>query len=172
MKNTKTSSPALPVERSEAERSEDERGATGKEENADDTAGVDRVIAAFQEMLPLARELKVRISIENHGGASRSAANIVRIIKATDPKWVGALVDFGNFPEEILYDEIAKVLPYAFAIHVKTRDGGEAAYDIDRVFRMLKAQQYKGALSIEFGGKGDPMEGVQKSRELILKHWN
>src|ERR1019366_7901564 len=29
MKNTKTSSPALPVERSEAERSEDERGATG-----------------------------------------------------------------------------------------------------------------------------------------------
>jgi transposase-like protein len=29
MKNTKTSSPALPVERSEAERSEDERNATG-----------------------------------------------------------------------------------------------------------------------------------------------
>jgi hypothetical protein len=29
MKNTKTSSPALPLERSEAERSEDERNATG-----------------------------------------------------------------------------------------------------------------------------------------------
>src|SRR6059036_2764019 len=71
-------------------------GTTGPE-NADDTIGVDRVIRIFnEELVPLAKELNIRISMENHGGVSKTAANIVKIIKATDPKWVGALVDFGN----------------------------------------------------------------------------
>ena len=62
--------------------------------------GVDRVVTAFKELLPLARELHLRISIENHGGVSRSVANIIRIIQATDPKQVGALIDFGGLPAD------------------------------------------------------------------------
>jgi sugar phosphate isomerase/epimerase len=150
-------------------------GATGRQENADDTLGVERVIAAFKELLPLARELKVRISIENHGGVSRTAANIVKIIKATDPKWVGSLVDFGNFPADIRYDEIAAVVPYAFVTHVKIGEfdqNGEAKdYDFPRVLQILKKNRYKGSISIEYEGKGDPIEGVRKSRALILKYW-
>ena len=53
--------------------------------------------------------------MENHGGVSKTAANIIRIIKATDPKWVGALVDFGNFPIEHKYEEVEMVAPYALA---------------------------------------------------------
>lgn len=150
-------------------------GATGRQENADDTLGVERVIAAFKELLPLARELKVRISIENHGGVSRTAANIVKIIKATDLKWVGSLVDFGNFPADIRYDEIAAVTPYAFVTHVKIGEfdqNGEAKdYDFPRVLQILKKNRYKGSISIEYEGKGDPIEGVRKSRALILKYW-
>ena len=36
---------------------------------------------------------------------------------------------------------------------------------------MLKKNKYKGPISIEFEGKGDPVEGVRKSRALILKYW-
>jgi sugar phosphate isomerase/epimerase len=150
-------------------------GATDRQENADDTLGVERVVAAFKELLPLARELKIKISIENHGGVSRTADNILKIIRATDPKWVGALIDFGNFPPAIRYDEIAKLAPYAFATHVKVNEfdqNGEAAsYDFPRVLSILKKQRFKGPISIEYEGKGDPLEGVRKSRALILKYW-
>jgi sugar phosphate isomerase/epimerase len=150
-------------------------GSTGRQENADDTLGVERVIAAFQELLPLARELKLKISIENHGGVSKTAANIVKIIKATDPKWVGALVDFGNFPPDVRYSEIEAVTPFAFVTHVKVMEfdaNGEAAdYDFPRVLQTLRKNKYKGPISIEYEGKLDAVEGVQKSKALILKYW-
>lgn len=150
-------------------------GATGRQENADDTIGVERVVEAFKELLPLARELNIKISIENHGGVSKTADNIVKIIKATDSRWVGALVDFGNFPADVRYEEIAKVAPYAFTTHVKINefdDRGEAkSYDFPRVLEIFKKIKYKGPISIEYEGSGDPIEGVQKSRALILKYW-
>ena len=148
-------------------------GSTGKQENADDTLGLERVIAAFKEILPLAKELNVKISIENHGGVSQKADNVVKIIKATDPKWVGALVDFGNFLEA-RYEEIPKVAPYAFSTHIKVgffHPDGEADIDLPRIFAMLKKHNYKGPLSIEYEAKGDPVEGVKKTRALILKYW-
>jgi L-ribulose-5-phosphate 3-epimerase len=145
-------------------------------ENADDTLGADRVIKAFNEQLvPLAKELNIKISMENHGGVSKTAANIVRIIKATDPKWVGALVDFGNFPIEHKYEEVEMVAPYALVTHVKVNvfdDKGEAKeYDFPRLLAMLKKVNYKGPLSIEYEGKGDPVEGVRMTKALILKYW-
>ncbi|HTM48409.1 MAG TPA: sugar phosphate isomerase/epimerase family protein [Bryobacteraceae bacterium] len=150
-------------------------GSTGAE-NADNTAGVDRIIRIFnEELVPLAKELKIRISMENHGGVSKTAENIVKIIQATDPKWVGALVDFGNFPPEVRYEEVAKVAPYAFVTHVKVNvfdEKGEAAeYDFPRVLGMLKKNHYRGPISIEYEGKGDPVEGVRQTKALILKYW-
>jgi sugar phosphate isomerase/epimerase len=149
-------------------------GGTGPE-NADDTLGIERVVAAFKELLPLAKELKLRMTIENHGGVSRSAANIVRIIRETDPKWVGAMLDFGNWPPAVRYQEVETLAPYAFGTHVKVNvfdENGEAAeYDFPRVLQSLKKLRYKGAISIEFEGKGDQVEGVRKSTALILKHW-
>jgi L-ribulose-5-phosphate 3-epimerase len=150
-------------------------GSTGRQENADDTLGVERVIAAFKELLPLARELGVRITIENHGGVSRTAANILKIIQATDPKWVGSLLDFGNFPEDVRYREIALVAPHAMVTHIKVNEfdaEGEAVdYDLPGVLELLKKHNYKGPLSIEYEGKEDPVEGVRKTRALILKYW-
>jgi sugar phosphate isomerase/epimerase len=150
-------------------------GNTGRE-NVDDTLGVERVVKAFNEQLvPLAKELKLKISIENHGGVSKTAANIVKIIKATDPAVVGALVDFGNFPIAVKYTEVETVAPYALVTHVKVNvfdDKGEAAeYDFPRVLAMLKKLDYKGPISIEYEGKGDPVEGVRKTKALILKYW-
>ncbi len=141
----------------------------------DDALGVQRLIASVKEMLPLARQLKVRIAIENHGGVSARADNLIAIIRGTDPKWVGALLDFGNFPADIRYEEIQKLAPYTFGTHVKVGEMDERGdiknYDVARVFKILKARKYKGSLSIEYSGKNDPMEGVPKSRDLIRKYW-
>lgn len=150
-------------------------GATGAE-HADDTLGVDRVVAAFNhDFIPLAKELNLKIAIENHGGVSMKAANVVRIIQGTDKQWVGALVDFGNFPLERKYAEVAQVAPFAFATHVKVNvfdDNGESKeYDFPRVLKMIQQNHYTGPISIEYEGKGDPVEGVRKTKALILKYW-
>lgn len=149
-------------------------GGTGDPEK-DDTVGVERCISAFKEMLPLAKKLKIKMTIENHGGVSRTADNILKVIKGTDPKWVGSCLDFGNWPEEVRYESCQKLAPYTYHTHAKSysfrEDGEEARIDYGRILKMLRDARYKGALSIEFEGGGDPLEGVKKTRDLLLKHW-
>jgi L-ribulose-5-phosphate 3-epimerase len=141
----------------------------------DDTIGTDQCIAAFKNLLPLAKELKLKMTIENHGGPSKKADNIIRIIKSTDPKWVGSCMDFRNWPAEVILEENAKVAPYAYHVHAKAHNfddkGEETSVSYGKVLQMLKDANYKGAVSIEFEGPGDQIEGVKKTRDLILKHW-
>lgn len=149
-------------------------------EDLDETVGVERCIAAFQQMLPTARELGIRMTIENHGGPSRNADWILRIIKATDPEWVGSCLDFGNWPSdppELKYESIAKLAPYAYHTHVKTLEfdasGNEVRTDYRRAFDILRPTNYQGAISIEWEGRdpADPVEGVRLSRDLVRRHW-
>ena len=149
-------------------------GGTG-DPNTDGTVGVERVVAAFKQLLPLAKELKVKITIENHGGVSAKADWILRIIKDTDPKWVGSCLDFKNWPKDVMYEENAKLAAYAYHTHAKAHsfdaEGEETTVDYRRVLQMLKDAKYKGAVSIEFEGPEDQIEGVKKTRDLILKYW-
>jgi len=149
-------------------------GGTG-DETRDGTVGVQRVIDAFDELLPLAKELGIKLTIENHGGVSKKADWILRIIKETDPKWVGSCLDFRNWPKEVLYEENAKLAPYAYHTHAKAHsfdaNGEETSVEYSRVLKMLKDARYEGAISIEFEGAGDQIEGVKKTRDLILRYW-
>jgi len=138
--------------------------------------GVDRCVAAFKQMLPVAKDLGVRITIENHGGVSGTVDGILAVINQTDPKWVGSLLDFGNPPVGHKPEVFAKLAPYAYHVHAKLRDfkpDGEATdSDYGKLIGILRANKYAGAVSIEWEGKGDALTGVQKTRDLILKHWS
>jgi sugar phosphate isomerase/epimerase len=137
--------------------------------------GVDRCVAAFKQMLPLAKDLGVRITMENHGGVSGTVEGIVAVIQGTDPKWVGSLLDFGNPPVGHRPEAFAKLAPYAYHVHAKVEDfkaDGEATNsDYGKLLGILKANKYPGAVSIEWEGKGDAVTGIKKTRDLILKHW-
>lgn len=149
-------------------------GGLGDEEQ-DDTIGAQRYIAAFKELLPLAKELNLKMTIENHGGVSKKADTILKVIKGSDPNWVGACLDFGNWPGDIRYSECQKLAPYAYHVHAKTHDftaeGEDANKDYKRLLQMLKDANYRYAVSIEFEGGGDQMVGVKKTRDLILRYW-
>jgi L-ribulose-5-phosphate 3-epimerase len=136
---------------------------------------INRVITALQELIPLAKELNLKIAVENHGGITDRADNILKIIKGTDPGWVGACLDFKNWPRGKIIEESKKLAPYAYYTHAKahqfTWDGEEVGVDYKTILGFLKEANYKGALSIEWEGKGDPFEGVKKTRDLILKYW-
>ncbi len=149
-------------------------GSTG-DDAKDDTIGVQRCIDAFNQILPIAKELNVKITIENHGGVSRTADRILRVIKGTDPAWVGACLDFGNWPSEKRNSESAKLAAYSYHVHAKARgfeaDGEATDMNYKYLIGLLKRAGYTGAVSIEFEGAGDQVEGVRKSADLILKYW-
>jgi sugar phosphate isomerase/epimerase len=145
-----------------------------------DEVGVKNCIDSFQRLLPLAKELNLKMTIENHGGVSKSSAYILEIINGSDPQWVGSCLDFMNWPLapdqiHVLYESCKALAPHAYHTHAKCltfkADGEEATVDYAKLLGYLKAAKYKGAISMEFEGPGDPVEGVKKSRELIIKHW-
>lgn len=145
------------------------------DEAKDDTIGAERCIAAFKKLLPLAKKLGITMTIENHGGVSKKADTILKVIKGSDPKWVGACLDFGNWPDDIRYTESAKLASYAYHVHAKTHTFNEQGEDVNkdykRLLQMLKDANYKYAVSIEYEGPEDQIEGVKKIRDLILKYW-
>lgn len=137
--------------------------------------GVDRCVAAFKQMLPLAMDLGIRITIENHGGVSGTVEGILAVINGTDPKWVGSNLDFGNAPVGHKPEVFEKLVPHAYHTHAKLADfkpDGEATNsDYGKLLGILAAAKYAGAVSVEWEGKGDAVEGVKKTRDLIHKHW-
>ena len=150
-------------------------GGVGRGED-DRKQGVDRCIAAFKEMLPLARDLGIRITIENHGGVSGTVEGILAVINGTDPNWVGSCLDFGNPPVHERPEIFAKLAPHAYHCHAKLEDfkeDGEATNaDYGKLLGILKADHYPGAVSIEWEGENhSAVEGVKLTRALILKHW-
>jgi len=149
-------------------------GATGDEER-DATIGVERVIEGFNELLPTARELNIKITIENHGGVSKWANPILKVVLGTDPEYIGACPDFGNFkPMEFRYIELAKVIPFAYHLHAKTHEftpeGEDAEYSMERVLQLITASGNESVLSIEFEGPEDQKVGVRKTRDLMLRY--
>lgn len=149
-------------------------GGTGDEER-DLTVGVERVIDGFNQLLPTARELDIRITIENHGGVSKWANPILKIVLGTDPEYVGTCPDFGNFkPMEFRYIELAKVIPFSYHLHAKTHefdeDGEDDEYSMERVLALCKASGVDSVLSIEFEGSMDQKEGVRMTRDLLLRY--
>lgn len=149
-------------------------GGTGDAQR-DATYGVERAAAAFKRMIPLAKELNVKITIENHGGVSATAENILRIIRLTDRKWIGSCLDFGNWPGEVRYESCHALAPYAYHVHAKGHGfdevGEEGRMEFGRILADLRAAGYKNSLSIEYEGPGDQVEGVKKTRDVLLRYW-
>jgi sugar phosphate isomerase/epimerase len=135
----------------------------------------ERAAQFLQRILPEARRRRVRLTIENRDGVGRRPELLASLIRATDPRWVGACYDFGHGAPERLYDAARILAPYAFHAHAKSRAfdprGEETSIEYGRVLSILRFASYVGALSIEYLGEDDPIEGIRKTRDLIRRHW-
>lgn len=128
--------------------------------------------AGIREAVEYAGSKGVFLALENHGGVTERAENVVRIYKRVNHPWLGLLLDTGNFPYEP-YSQIAEDAPYAITTHFKgsvpNRNDKRIPVDVDRVFKILRDAQYQGYLNIEYEGKEDPMTGVPKLLEQMKK---
>jgi len=144
---------------------------------ASDEDSADCCIDSFRRLADVGQKHGVCILIENHWGLSFSPDFIVRLIKAVrlthGDAAIGALADWGNWPDEIdRYDALQKVLPYAAAVHAKVNDIDEnlhhPRFDHRRCVELTRAAGYRGYLGIEFESKTvEPVEGIRRGVRLL-----
>jgi sugar phosphate isomerase/epimerase len=124
------------------------------------------------ECLPKAEECGVILALENHWGLTRLPEGVLRLLDMVPSPWLGALMDTGNFREE-LYERLEKMAPRTVFVQAKTYFGGGEWYtldiDYDRVAQILKNVGYRGYVSLEMEGKEGPETAVPKSLNLLRK---
>jgi L-ribulose-5-phosphate 3-epimerase len=142
--------------------------------NTEDEAA-DWVVKVLGEAGQYAASRGVILGLENHGGITDKADRMLQIVKKVDSPWVGVNLDTGNFKTQV-YDQIAKLVPYAAAVQVKAEvveDGKRMESDWDRVATMLVKQGYKGYLAVEYEAKEDVSTAMPKMlsrlREVIRR---
>jgi sugar phosphate isomerase/epimerase len=118
----------------------------------------------------------VILGLENHGGITDKAENIVGIVKKVNSPWVGVNLDTANFKTRI-YEQIEMIAPYAVNVQVKAMvkdENGAAPSDWGRVAKMLVANNYRGYLALEYEEKESALAATpplfKKLREVCAKY--
>jgi len=124
-------------------------------------------IESLKSCLSYAEERGVVIALENHGGITARADNVIKIVKGVDSPWFGLNLDLGNYKKSP-YDEIAKTVPYAVHIHGKVSLAGGAKLDYQMVKKVLETGGYNGFISVEYEEKEDPKIGVPRFARYLL----
>ena len=121
------------------------------------TGTIETAVRSLREVADYADGQGVRVLTENHGGISTDLAVLLPILDALDGA-VGAVADFGNFPDGTdRFDALARLIPYTELISAKTllfdADGDHASFDFDRCVRTAEAAGFRGVYS---GEQWDP----------------
>ena len=136
---------------------------------------MEQCINSFGELSELCAPAGIRLLMENHGGVSVSAANILRIMGTVGSDYCRVLADFLNWPaEDDKLENLRRVAPYAWATHAKflsfATDGESMEIDCAAALVILKEVGYNNPYGIEYEGKTGDHEGVIKSKALLEKH--
>jgi YVTN family beta-propeller protein len=142
----------------------------------DRPADVEDVTAAVKQLLPVARELGLKIAIAPAPGSALGADGLLRIVKETDPAIVGVALEIESGEGRSLTAEEASTLaPLVSYLRIKARAfdkyGEESTIDYDEALAPFEKSGYGGTIAIGFDGDGDPVTGVGKTRDLLVKHW-
>jgi len=111
-------------------------------------------IAGLKAIAPYAEERGVIIGLENHGGITSTAEQVLRIIEGVDSEWVRVNLDVGNYRGDP-YREIEETVPYAVSVHAKPAIGGDRPLDYARVVHILRSGGFNGYMNIEFHAPTD-----------------
>lgn len=141
---------------------------------------VKRSAESFVQLAQWGKQAGVSVMIENHGGISGDPDAVVSIIKASG-NLIRTAPDFGNFKPAIRYEGLAKLMPYAIAVHAKLFEfdaaGEEVRFDLPRCMQIVKDARWTGPLSIEFEGPigepgkvADECDGIAKCKKVLTKY--
>lgn len=132
-----------------------------------EAAAFDRCVAGINKSLEYAAEKGVFLALENHGGITGTAEQLLKIVKAVSPSpWFGVNLDGGNFHSDDPYSELEQIAPYAVNAQVKVaiiRDSTKKKEpaDLGRVIDILRKANYRGYVVLEYE-EADPYGEIPK----------
>ena len=129
---------------------------------------------SYRELVAYGRPRRVDVLIENHQGVK--PGNIIDILRLAGGRTIGALPDFGNFPDETARIAGLELLfPRALTVcHAKgisfDASGNETAFNFQECVETAKRARFRGIYSVEYEGAGDPYQGVQHVVNELIRY--
>ncbi len=147
----------------------------GRVPNGDtEKAAVARAIEGFNEVLPFAEEKGVILALENHGGITATADQMLKLVQGIDHPNFGVNLDSGNFRTADPYGDLARLAPYAVNVQIKTEmtlNGRKQEADLAKLVQILRDVKYSGYIVLEYEAAEEPLNAipgyVAKLRDLI-----
>ena len=158
-------------------------------------AALPRLAEACRIVTEFAEGKGIRTMVENHGYFCQDSSRIENLLITVDHPNFGLLLDTGNFAcvDEDCAAAVGRLAPHAVHVHVKDfhRKSGMLHFPGEGWFRsragnflrgailghgelplfqcllLLQRAGYDGALSIEFEGMEDPLEGIRLGYEHL-----
>ena len=115
-------------------------------------------IEATQIACDYAATKGVMLALENHGGITAEADDLLAIVRGVQSPAFGVNFDSGNFRTADPYGDLAKIAPYAVNAQIKVKIGPRDApeeTDFARVVGILKDAGYGGWVALEYEEGGD-----------------
>jgi len=134
------------------------------EKGEDEAKAVGRCVDLIQQACDHAAKFGIFLALENHGGITGSAEQLLSIVKAVKHDWFGVNVDTGNFRTADPYADLAKIAPYAVNVQLKTEIApmGQKKQDADlaKLIGILKDVNYRGYVALEYEAEAEPRMAI------------
>lgn len=121
-----------------------------------------RCIANLEIACDYAGTKGVILGLENHGGLTAFATDMLDILKGVKSKWLAVNFDSGNFKGPDAWNELAAIAPYAVNVQYKINPKYPEYMKttrpeyITRVAKILKDSGYSGWVALEYESPEDP----------------
>lgn len=110
---------------------------------------------------------------ENHFGLEMDPDLHLRIRESAGPENFYTLPDFGNYPVETMWESLAKILPFAYAVSAKAVDFNAQAqhvsYDFDRCVGLCERAGFKGVYLVEQWSRREQDLDYEKIADWLLQ---
>lgn len=132
-------------------------------DGASKESGITWVAEGVKAVLDRAEERGIMIGLENHGGITARAEDLLAICdEVGEHPWFGVNLDTGNYRTDA-YGQVAMTAPRAVNVQVKVElveDGRKQPTDLERIRDILVESGYKGWLALEYEADGDPFQEI------------
>jgi sugar phosphate isomerase/epimerase len=127
-------------------------------------AALDRCVAGIQQSLEYAGERGIKLALENHGGITATADQLLAIVERVGPSpWFGINFDSGNFHTPDPYSDLERIAPLAINAQLKVMiapNGTAERADWGRILDILRAANYRGDIVLEYEESEEPREAI------------
>jgi sugar phosphate isomerase/epimerase len=134
------------------------------------------IVKDIIECVDYGRNQGVIVAVQNHDDFIKTSSQALKIIEMVNSEWFGLILDTGSFRQGDPYDEIARAVHYAVNWQIKEEvyfNQKPQKVDLNRLFKLIKASDYRGYLPLETLGEGNPFIKVssflKRAKEALEK---